>query len=343
MFDYMIVTHIPAFYKVNLYNEIAKRLSLYVVFICDATTEKRSSDFTVLDKAIFPFEVINHSALQNRSKFLSIYRLAKIVGKVPHKEVLICGWDLMEFWFLIFISAPSKNCLVLESTIIESKTVGVKGRIKKLFLSRIAKVFASGKLHVKLLDELNFNREVRVTKGVGIINMPEYDRKKRAFQKRFLFVGRLTTVKNMEFLVRVFNKLPSCKLTVIGCGEEKQKLLEISKSNVVFHDSIDNKLLKEFFLEHDIFILPSLSEPWGLVVEEAIYFGLPVIASSHCGAGELIENGRTGYIFNPYDESELFQIIKSIDRDIYECLAASVAALSIEDKDSKQVMAYAFK
>lgn len=45
MYDYLIVTHIPAFYKINLYNELSKKLKIFVVFIASNTDEKRADDF----------------------------------------------------------------------------------------------------------------------------------------------------------------------------------------------------------------------------------------------------------------------------------------------------------
>ena len=47
MYEYIIVTHIPAFYKVNLYNELAKKMNILVIFVASDTNENRSDDFIV--------------------------------------------------------------------------------------------------------------------------------------------------------------------------------------------------------------------------------------------------------------------------------------------------------
>ena len=97
--------------------------------------------------------------------------------------------------------------MVLESTINESKTTGLSGFIKRVFLSRIYKVFASGSLHLALLKELNFKRNIKITQGVGIINKPMVEHKRVECGKKFLYVGRLSEIKNLEQIVHIFNGL----------------------------------------------------------------------------------------------------------------------------------------
>lgn len=340
MYDYIIVTHIPAFYKVNLYNELAKKLKILVVFIASNTAEKRADDFTTLKNVSFSYEVLYNGDFQARDKKLNIKKLKTILKNSQYKRLLVSGWDLKEFWYLVMFYPKSKNCLALESTILESTPKGMKGWIKKVFLSRISTVFASGNLHVKLLKALSFKDDIKITKGVGIINKPNYKRVKKVYQKRFLYVGRTSQVKNLEALIIVFNDLPNHYLTIIGDGEEKEYLQSIANQNISFKPPIENIKLQTEFLDHDIFILPSISEPWGLVVEEAIYFGLPVMVSKNCGSMELVKNGVNGYVFDPMDMEEIKQLILSIDDVIFEKLLDGLSEFSVNEKDFVQVNIY---
>jgi glycosyltransferase involved in cell wall biosynthesis len=340
MYDYVIVTHLPAFYKVNLYNELSKKLDIYVIFIANNTNEKRADDFVNLENVKFQYKILHNDNFQNRNKLQSLRKLNNILNRIKYTKILISGWDLVEFWFIALTNNKSKNCLALESTVLESNTKWIKRVIKKIFLSKISTVFASGKLHTKLLDKLNYKDEIRITKGVGIINKPNFAKTKRVYNYNFLFIGRLTYIKNLKFLIDIFNNLPNHKLTIIGDGEDKQQLQSIANSNIFFIEPIENNKLKYFFQKNDIFILPSISEPWGLVVEEALYFGLPVIVSSNCGCSELIENGKSGYIVNPYDSENLKKVILDIDEKKYNELLISVNEFSIENKDKYQVQIY---
>lgn len=340
MYDYVIVTHLPAFYKVNLYNELTKKLNILVVFIATNTNEKRADDFVSLENAKFKYKVLNDGDFQSRNIFENIKKLKKILKDIKYEKLLVSGWDLKEFWYLIFSNFKSTNCLALESTINESRVDSVRGLIKKIFLSRISIVFASGDLHKQLLEALSYKGEIKITKGVGIINKPFYESLQREYKKRFLYIGRLSKVKNIEILIKIFNDLPKYSLTIVGSGEEKEHLKLIARRNIIFKDPIENKKLKNEFLNNDILILSSISESWGLVVEEALYFGLPVVISENCGASELIKNGFNGYVINPNDENFIKDTILHIDAKTYGELCDGAKNFSIEEKDKNQVLKY---
>lgn len=340
MYDYVIVTHIPAFYKVNLYNELAKKLKILVIFIAENTNEKRADDFVTLKNTSFSYEILSQGDFQSRDVKLNIKKLKSTLKNIEYKRLLVSGWDLKEFWYLVLFYPKSKNCLALESTILESNVKGIKGWIKKIFLIRISTVLASGNLHGELLKALSFQGEIKITKGVGIINKPEFEKSARKYQKRFLYVGRLSKVKNLEMLIAIFNDLPEYTLTLIGAGEEKKYLTSIAASNIIFKNSVENKKLKDEFLQNDIFILPSISEAWGLVTEEALYFGLPVLISQNCGASELIENDTNGFLLNPFDRESIKEKILKIDEDSYAKLVNGVKSFSIDAKDNIQTNVY---
>ncbi|MEL4271897.1 glycosyltransferase [Shewanella xiamenensis] len=341
-YDYLIVTHLPAFYKINLYNEMAKKLNIFVIFIAVDTEEKRSADFTDFGNVNFKYEILADKTFQARNLLVTSFKLATKLRKCKFKKLLVCGWDLPEFWLAVLLSSSPKNCLALESTVLESNTNGLRGLIKKIFLSFIDTVFASGDLHVELLKTLDYDKKIIVTRGVGIINKPSFSFVNKHYRKRFLFVGRLTSVKNLKVIIDIFNSLPEFKLSIVGSGDESKMLKENAKCNIFFIPPVDNKLLRDIYLDNDIFILPSKKEPWGLVVEEALFFGLPVIVSKNCGSRELIEHGVNGYIIDPDDYGNLRETILSIDDAAFAVLQNGVNHFSVNDKDVQQISSYLY-
>lgn len=340
MYDYVIITPIPAFYKVNLYNVLSKKFNIIVFFIAAKTNEKRANDFTILSDVGFSYHILSDKTLQEREVSSNIIKLKKKLKNINYKRLLVSGWDLLEFWYLVMFYPKSKNCLALESSIVESSTNTIKAFVKKIFLSQISTVLASGQMHQKLLKSLKFEGNVKITKGVGIINTPNFTPIKKKYEKKFLYVGRLSKEKNLNTIIHLFNNLPDHSLTIIGDGDDRTYLDLISNSNITFKGAIENRKLLDEYKNHDIFILPSTSEPWGLVVEESLYYGLPVLISSSCGSVELIKNGFNGFIFDPLNIEEIKKIILEIDDTAYYKLIKGVSESSIIEKDLIQVEAY---
>jgi glycosyltransferase involved in cell wall biosynthesis len=118
-----------------------------------------------------------------------------------------------------------------------------------------------------------------------------------------LFSGKLIPNKSPMDLLRAFEEaVASCPAHLIFLGdgqlapELKQYVASRKIPNVHFAGFRNQSELSEFFVAADIFVLPSHFEPWGLVVNEALCFGLPVIVSDQVGASaDLVEHGQNGF------------------------------------------------
>ena len=134
--------------------------------------------------------------------------------------------------------------------------------------------------------------------------------------------------------------MPNFTLTIIGVGEQQEFLQSISNKNIIFRGAVENKFMGNEFAKNDVFILPSLIEPWGLVVEEALYFGLPVLVSDRCGSSELIKNGINGFVFDPANKNSLTQIIRNFDDTLLQNLCSNADSYDINAKDIQQISSY---
>lgn len=338
MYDLVIVTHLPSFYKVRLYNEISKKLKVFVIFVGKSSVQ-RTTDFLEFDTE-FDSITLSPGAFETRKILSSFLCLYNILRNLQFSRLLVSGWDLPEYWFLAFIIRKKKLSLALESTILESKATGFSAMIKRLFLSRISTVLASGSLHEKLLKALNYQGEVVITKGVGLIKKHSVFSPERIYQKKFLFLGRLAPEKNLITAIQVFNELPEFELTIAGNGPSLTELSKVAKTNVSFLSHVPNEKVFELISNHDFLLLPSSREPWGLVIEESLYCGRPVIISSNCGSVDLVKDGINGYIFNPHSPLELKSILMTINDEKFQKLIGNISQEYIDEKDRDQVKAY---
>lgn len=334
MFDIVFITNLPSFYKNNLYNEIAKHRKICVIYTGHGNQE-RNTDF-YKGEANFKQIFLESLSLNEIIKFL------KIIRQIKYKELIVGGWDSIFFWLSVVVSPKYKNSVVCESSYHESNISGLSGFIKKLFLKKISRGYVSGKAQEKLLELLGFKGINIITKGVGVFNyikQPEYVSK--AVVKKFIYVGRLAQEKNLEFLIKVFSERSDIELHIVGFGSLEDELKSISTSNVIFHGAIPNEKLSEFYQKMDVFILPSKSEPWGLVVEEALNNGLPVIVSDRVGCAEEIVNESNGFIFKYDSKEDLNSKIDSImDIDIYNKLRLNISKLNFEEIEMAQIRKY---
>ncbi len=136
-----------------------------------------------------------------------------------------------------------------------------------------------------------------------------------------LYVGYLIDQKGALDLLKAFQML-SCKqsdlgLLLIGSGGEKERYKNFCKinniKNVFFEGFIHQEDLPIYYAIADVFVLPTHSDPWGLVLNEAMASKLPVISSDAAGAAyDLIINGENGYIFKRGDIQQLVNYLKDI-------------------------------
>ena len=145
--------------------------------------------------------------------------------------------------------------------------------------------------------------------------------------------------KNLDFLIDEFNKNRKW-LTIAGKGELEQQLKAKAKDNIHFVGFVENEKLGTVYQDHDIFILPSRSEPWGLVVEEAVYWGLPVIVSDRVGSyRDMVENPKTGLVFELDNRDSFNNALKEIENN-YSFYKENVDRFDFDKRDKCQVNAY---
>lgn len=132
-----------------------------------------------------------------------------------------------------------------------------------------------------------------------------------------LFVGNVTLQKGFPTLVQAFNRLGNSGLILNVVGAYSPKFINhLSKQglnfqNIVFHGHMNRSDLARMYLSNDIFVLPSVHDGWGMVVNEAISFGCIPIVSNGAGAGQLIQNGVNGFTFISGDTNDLLEKIQN--------------------------------
>ncbi|MDR5757928.1 glycosyltransferase family 4 protein [Caballeronia sp. LZ035] len=140
----------------------------------------------------------------------------------------------------------------------------------------------------------------------------------------FLFVGRLSAEKGINTLVEAFRMLkervPDAELRIVGTGplgnQLKQQVADAGlQDSVHFLGSLQDEPLSREYFGATCMVLPSVREPWGLVTNEALAHGCPVLVSESCGCvPELVVDGVSGYAFPAGDVPALHRVmLKSLE------------------------------
>jgi len=118
-------------------------------------------------------------------------------------------------------------------------------------------------------------------------------------EKKVLFLGRITAQKGPEFLIdtakKLFAKMDNVKIYIAGTGDLKSHLEYLVSKNklnnkIVFTGFLNKEDVKKLLSETDAYIMPSVSEPFGLSAVEAAQFNIPCVISKQSGAAEVLPN-----------------------------------------------------
>jgi glycosyltransferase involved in cell wall biosynthesis len=136
---------------------------------------------------------------------------------------------------------------------------------------------------------------------------------KAGLAKRFIFVGRFVQVKALNLLVDAYCMLPDKSqkewpLILVGDGDEKKAILNRNNPNIKIFPFMQPEELRIELLKGGVGCLPSHKDQWGVVLHEYALMGLPILASTGCGATtEFLISGFNGYLFRKSDIKSLYR------------------------------------
>jgi glycosyltransferase involved in cell wall biosynthesis len=195
-----------------------------------------------------------------------------------------------------------------------------------------------------------FKRETLFFHGYNTIDnkLFQFKNAKEVNHRIIITVARLVSIKNFDNLLKAWKFIEEqnddYKLVIIGDGPElghlNELLRELNLKRVVFAGIVANNDIPQHLYNADAFILPSLAESWGMVVNEAMAAALPVLLSNKVNAkNALLEEGVNGYGFDPLNVDEIaVKILKFINLDLAAKEAMSLKSLAIIDIMSYEKM-----
>lgn len=324
----LFLTNIPSPYRVDFFNDFGKYVDLTVLFEIETSTERDESwsnfsfdNFhgiimkgirTGVDGAFCP-EVIKY--LGKGYDMIIISNLASATG------LLAVRW--LKKHHIPYVYEGDGG--------VARQKRGVKALWKKYIIKDAVKCFSTTKEFDEYCVTYGADKENIVRYPLSsvweknilsnVLTVEEKCQKKEKLgiteQKIIVAVGRVIHLKGFDVLLNAIAESgikEDVGLYIVG-GSENEELGQIKCAkelkNVHFIDFILPNELVEYYRAADLFVLPTRYDPWGLVVNEAMAQGLPIITTYQCGAGtELVEGN--GYLYSCEDYNDLTKKIDEL-------------------------------
>lgn len=311
-----------------------------------AINEKGRESLGKIDLSVhnYPYILLFNKNIDKISLLGKTIRLLQAVIKFKPDLVITPGWDSPSYLFVALISKllGIKTIISVDSTEFDNRRTVLKEAVKKIILKFYDASFTYGKASSDYVEKLGMSAN-RIFVKLNAVNKTAIEKvceeNKGNFQNlkknlslkpyNFLFVGRLSPEKNIETLIKAFRSLkensPRAELwglVIVGdgplMGSLKSIVNEYNIRDVIFVGGKPWEETVVYYLLSNVFVLSSLSEPWGLVVNEAMICGLPVIVSRKAGASfDLVIEGENGFIFEPTNVVMLTNVMrKFIDGEV---------------------------
>lgn len=328
----LFLANIPSPYRVDFFNELGKKCELTVTFEGILATDR---DAKWVYSEMEHFHAVFLKGLRTKSdQFLCTDIISVIRKKYDH--IIVGGYStptgMLAIEYMRFHKIPF--WIEADGGLISQDNV-VKFHIKSHLISSASGWFSSGKMTTDYLVHYGANSD-----GIKVYPFSSISRKelltdictnelKQKYRNEFgltgtkiiLSVGKFGNNdgyrKGFDILMRAFLRCSEdYHLYIVGDAPTKEFLVlkkSLGLNNVHFLEFMPKKDLKKMYCASDVFCLQTREDIWGLVINEAMAAGLPVITTNRCIAGmELVEEGRTGYIVPVEDERLLAERITSV-------------------------------
>jgi glycosyltransferase involved in cell wall biosynthesis len=339
----VIVTEIIAPYRIPVFNALAvrKEIDLHVIFLSENDASLRQ--WRVYKNEIrFQYEVLpswrqrlgRYNVLLNRG-------VISALNKIRPDAVLCGGYNYLASWESACWARVHRVPLLLlsESTALDKRRGHrVVEFVKRRFLSLCKAFVVPGRSSLQYLKDLGIPDGCIFTApnavDIQLFAALAEEASRREIQVRarlslpsryFLYIGRLVRAKGVFELVEAYAQLEdeiraNVGLVFVGDGADRSELIErasrITPGTIQFPGFVQREGLPEFYALADALIFPTHSDPWGLVVNEAMSCGLPVIATNVAGCvADLVQDGWNGFVVPPRDPSQLAGPMARLARD----------------------------
>ena len=326
----LFITNYASPYRVCFYDELAKHMDVTVLFSDRIESKKhRSADWFIPGEGRFHGVQLEKRLFTYRDRDLCLDVVKWL--KQPWDAIVVCGYayptTILAMAWMRLHRIPFY--MEVDGGLIRQDSLP-NYWFKRLLVSQANWWISSGEHTTRYLCHYGAKKErvyrypfTSLWKKDILPKVPSPEEKYRLRQelgmkekKIVLYVGRYDPKKGMDDLLHAVPELTEDAGVYFVGGEPDDAHLAFCKEKALeqvhFVGFRRKEELSGYYQAADILVLPTKSDVWGLVVNEAMSMGLPVITTDKCVAGlELIENGVNGYVYPVEDQRSLIGSINT--------------------------------
>jgi glycosyltransferase involved in cell wall biosynthesis len=310
-------------------------------------SEKKYPWQTQLNNIKLPIiSIIKNTTLEETTVIVLIQKLLFTLKQVNPTVLAISGYFSPSMLAALFWCRLRNKPTILFSETTESdfKRVWWKEKIKSFIVRQFKAALVGGQPHKRYLIQLGMPEEA-IFVGYDIVGNDTFHPvrikhlPKPLDKPFFLTINRFIHKKNLPFIIDSYAQyrkqagVTAWDLVLCGDGELRpqieRQIAELNLQNVIHLPGfLQQKEMLPYFAHAGCFVHASTTEQWGLVVNEAMAAGLPVLVSNRCGCFEdLIIEGVNGFGFDPYDFQQLSKLMLTISANSFNRQKMGRAAL----------------
>jgi glycosyltransferase involved in cell wall biosynthesis len=302
-----------------------------------ADTEHDRVGFSEVDYSFhrYPMKKLFNGCYEDVPRWRMTMRLTWEVLRTKADLVVLPGYHRPEYWAMLAacIVTGKRRAVFCDSTARDNPRRMLTSIPKRVFFTLCDGYFAFGMRSREYLMSLGAKKDTifspcqaaalprSFSPGTVVSDRLAH---RQGNKPVFLFVGRLSAEKGINTLVEAFKllkeRVPEAALRIVGTGplgnQLNQQVADAGlQDSVHFLGSLQDEPLSREYFGATCMVLPSVREPWGLVTNEALAHGCPVLVSESCGCvPELVVDGVSGYAFAAGDVPALHRtMLKSLE------------------------------
>lgn len=311
----------PSFYQSDLFRALAAdgQIELRVIFAADISEDRAKLGWS---RDATGYE---HRFLDKQKGVAEAWRIAGAqgerlhvlngTGSVPAIGVALLRLALAGSKFVIY-SEPPERYKVTPPLPTPKWKAAMHTVFKRLIAPNLAGAFAVSRAASDYFAGLGVSDETIYRFGYfrAAASPVSFTRPRTEDEIEVIYAGRFVELKRLDLLfdamLPLFAEHDGLRLTLIGDGELREALQRRTDDlgiagRVRFEGVLPTAQIPARIASADLLVLPSRGEGWGMVVNEALSVGVPVLLSDTCGAAELIQHEVNGYVFASGDEKSL--------------------------------------